>query len=273
MPELPEVARTVRQVKEKIGDSTLNNIKIHSGRYKRHGSPEGMDLFLQEAPLKIEDVFFRGKLIIFKLKSLSSGQDWWIWNTLGMSGGWKQKKSNHGHLEFITSKGSIFFEDIRNFGTFKFTNSSEQTNKKIEQLGPDHLSCVISDSEFKKRLQKRSKFTLAEVLMDQKIISGIGNYIKAEALYISRISPHRKVETLTDKEFSRLNSAVLNVIQSSFNNGGATIKTYTDIKGDSGGFVFYFKVYGRKMCEEGYEVRRETTKDKRTTHWVPELQK
>ena len=217
MPELPEVARTVRQVKEKVGDSTLSGIVIHSGRYKRHGEPEGLSSFLKESPLKIEDVYFRGKLIVFKLKSLESDQNWWIWNTLGMSGGWKQKKSKHSHLEFITSKGSIFFEDIRNFGTFKFTNSLEETDKKIKKLGPDHLSGIIEDHEFKKRLQKRSKFTIAEVLMDQKIISGIGNYIKAEALYIAGISPHRKVESLSDGEFSKLNSAVSNVIHSSFN--------------------------------------------------------
>ena len=273
MPELPEVARTVRQVKEKIENSILNGIVIHSGRYKRHGDPDGFNSFLKEAPLKIEDIYFRGKLIIFKLKSLKSEKDWWIWNTLGMSGGWKQKKSKHGHLEFITTKGSIFFEDIRNFGTFKFTSSLEETNRKLKQLGPDHLSQNIDDSEFKKRLQRKSKFTIAEVLMDQKIISGVGNYIKAEALYIAGISPHRKVESLSDEEFSKLNSAVSDVVRASFNNGGATIKTYTDMKGDSGGFVFHFKVYGRKNCERGFEVIRETTKDKRTTHWVPELQK
>jgi formamidopyrimidine-DNA glycosylase len=114
---------------------------------------------------------------------------------------------------------------------------------------------------------------MPEVLMNQSLIGGIGNYIKAEVLYIAGISPHRLVGTLSDNEFSALNKATLNVVRSSYARRGATISTYKDIDGDEGDFKFYFRVYGRSTCENGFPVVSETTKDKRTTHWVPQIQK
>jgi formamidopyrimidine-DNA glycosylase len=115
--------------------------------------------------------------------------------------------------------------------------------------------------------------TLPEVLMNQSLIGGIGNYIKAEVLYIAGISPHRLVDSLSDNEFSALNKATRDVVRSSYARRGATISTYKDIDGDVGNFAFYFRVYGRATCENGFSVVRETTKDKRMTHWVPQIQK
>jgi formamidopyrimidine-DNA glycosylase len=81
------------------------------------------------------------------------------------------------------------------------------------------------------------------------------------------------VGSLSNLEFSALNKATLNVVRSSYARRGATISTYKDIDGDTGNFAFYFRVYGRAICENGFPVIRETTKDKRMTHWVQQIQK
>ena len=273
MPELPEVARTVFSLNERIRGGVLEEIIIHSGRYAKHGDPVGLKEFREELPAKIENITFQGKLIIFEFTSYQSGKKWWAWNTLGMSGGWRNDWSKHGHVQFKCRYLSVFFTDIRNFGTLKFTDSQGETNKKKLTIGPNHLSDSITDHLFKERLMKYPNKTLPEVLMNQSLIGGIGNYIKSEVLYRAGISPHRLVSSLSDDEFSALNRETSEVVKSSYIRNGATISTYRDIDGENGGFGFYFRVYGRKICENNFTVIRETTKDKRMTHWVPQIQK
>ena len=273
MPELPEVARTALSLNEGLKERKIARIHVHSGRYKRHGDPEGLDKFREHLPVKIAEVSFRGKFILLGCVG-RKGDALWIWNTLGMGGNWLSEKTKHGHIEFqLEEGGSYFFTDIRNFGTLKFVDSAEKTLEKLNSIGPDHLNTIISDDLFKQRLMRFPKKTLPEVLMDQSLIGGIGNYIKAEVLYRSKLSPHRTVESLTDQDFSNLNKYTQEVALGSFLKGGATLYTFKNLEGESGEYTFELKVYGKSTCEMGFPVVRETTKDKRTTHWVPQIQK
>jgi len=272
MPELPEVARTVQSLNNRIGKSTLKEIIILSGRYVRHGDPKGLDDLREALPAKIESINFYGKLIIFKVIG-SDSKPRWIWNTLGMSGGWRSEAVKHSHVELVTDKGSVFFTDPRNFGTIKIVSSEEETRKKISSIGPNHLSTSISDDLFKSRISRYPQSTIVEVLMNQNLIGGIGNYIKSEVLYRAGVSPHRSVHSITDDEFSRLNEETRRVVQSSYESRGASIHTFEGMDGEKGDFVFSFKVYGRKICEQGYDVVSEVTNDGRMTHWVPQIQK
>lgn len=271
MPELPEVASTALRLNEAIEGKELLDIRIHSGRYMRHGNPPGMDEFMNHLPATIVNVDFHGKLIMFEVRD-SRGETWWIWNTLGMSGGWRLEPIKHSHVEFVFDDMSAWFTDIRNFGTLRFTQDRLATERKKSSIGPNHLHDRISDELFENRLMIAPEFTIARALMNQSLIGGVGNYIKAEVLYRARISPHRKVKDITKSEFSELNRRCEEVIKGSFLNGGASIRTYYNVDGSEGKFPFFFMVYGRETCENGYDVIRETTEDGRTTHWVPEIQ-
>lgn len=272
MPELPEVARTAIRLNHYIEGSVLNEIKIHSGRYSRHGNPSGMDEFIKNLPAKIESVDFHGKMLIFTFID-SKNKTWWMWNTFGMTGGWKREKSKHGHVELVTSNGSYFYTDSRNFGTIKFVDDEKATQAKINSKGPNHLKDDISDELFAKRIRMAKNSNICTALMNQRFIGGIGNYIKAEILYRSRISPWRTVDSITDKEMSRLNKNTREVVRGSFANRGATIHSYSGLDWEKGEYPFFFHVYGKDICYNGYSVKREITPDKRTTHWVSEIQK
>ena len=272
MPELPEVARTAISLNTRIQGSDLLEVKIHSGRYSRHGNPVGMDRFIENLPAKIESVDFHGKLVIFTFND-SNDKRWWMWNTFGMSGGWKSEKSKHGHVELVTTNGSYFYTDIRNFGTIKFVDDEKATKAKIKSKGPDHLKDNNTDELFAQRIRIASGANICAALMNQGLIGGIGNYIKAEILYRSSISPWRSVDSISDDEMSRLNKNTREVVRGSFSNGGATIHSYTGLDWEEGEYPFFFQVYGRPICENGYEVKRETTPDGRTTHWVSQIQK
>ena len=271
MPELPEVARMALSLNQNISGKILSDIRIHSGRYMRHGAPKGFEEFIQKLPMKVREIRFHGKLLVFIFEDQSGGFHY-ISNTLGMSGGWRPDHSKHGHVELVTNEGSVFFTDPRNFGTIKFI-SSEEYRRKAASIGPDHLNNDIPDETFKDRLSKKSDVTIPEALMNQGLIGGIGNYIKSEVMYRARISPNRLVKSLSDEEFSALNRETREVVGSSFRSGGATILTYSTFEGDKGEFPFFFHVYGREKCINGFDVQRFVSNEGRMTHWVPELQK
>ena len=269
MPEAPEVRRIIDQMAPLIVGKTLIHIDYHGGRYLKK-LPAGQVPFLKALPLEITEVKCKGKFIYFKTNS-----DWSIWNTLGMSGGWTHNcYADYIKASFAFSDAScVYFTDIRNFGTLKYVNSKKELTKKLLALGPDVLLEDVPDNLLRSKVKNRYSKTLAEILMDQSFIAGVGNYIKAEALYLSKLSPHRKGGSLTDEEIFRLNKAITSVIRESYQSGGSTFKTYADFNGDVGKFTDRFMVYGRKEDPQGNAVIKEETLDKRTTHWVPAIQK
>lgn len=251
---------------------TLTKIHLLSGRYSKT-PPDGILNFISDLPLKITDIKCKGKFIYFLTNS-----DWSIWNTLGMSGSWLKMDAltvddPHLRAAFVFDEELIVcFKDIRNFGTMKFSNSKQDLKEKINSLGPDVLSEEISDDLFKSRLKTKAKKTLAEVLMDQSVVSGVGNYIKAEALYLAKLSPHRTINSLSDNDISTLNKSICCITRASYSTGGSTIRTYADFNGEVGNFSSRFMVYGQDKDPLGNDVTREETKDGRTTHWVQKVQ-
>jgi len=268
VPEGPEVKRIVDRLQEELAGQTLTSIKILGGRYEKHGAPQGYEEFVVNLPAKITDVQCKGKFIFMRFSNGFS-----MWNTLGMSGFWSENKHKHARFSLGTSNKQVYFCDTRNFGTLKFVKSRKQLIEKLDSLGPDMLSEEVSDSLFLSRLRKKNSKTIVEALMDQKIISGVGNYLKSESLYLAGISPHKKVEELTDEKLEVLNKAIQSTIRSSYISGGATIHTFLDYDGKEGKYSRRFAVYNQKRDIENHIVLRETTKDGRTTFWVPEKQK
>jgi formamidopyrimidine-DNA glycosylase len=246
---------------------TITGVKILSGRYARHGDLQGFDEFTATLPVEVIGASCHGKFIYVHTKS-----DWNIWCTLGMTGSWRLSQTPHSRVEIETDGGSIFFTDMRNFGTLAFVHGSGNLLRKIKSMGPDMLSTDVTDDDFI-GIIRSDKRTIAEAVMDQSVISGVGNYLKAECLYFARISPHRMCKDLTDDEIRNLNASIKSTIRLSYKTGGATIKNYAGVNGDVGQYSSRFAVYSCKEDPLGNPVVREKTKDGRTTHWVPNLQR
>jgi formamidopyrimidine-DNA glycosylase len=272
MPEGAEVKRISYQLNELISQKEISEIKIISGRYKNHSPPKGFDKVNSFfSPSKIESVNCKGKFIWF---SFLNNPEISVWNTLGMTGSWSKTKSDHSRVLFVFSdKNEIYFNDIRNFGTLHFSFSKEELDNKLISLGPDMLSSPPTQEEFLKIVKSHGKKTLPEFLMNQKNISGVGNYVKAESLYLARLAPERLCNSLSDEEILDLKNSIEKVLRTSYNSGGSTIKTYRDVYGNSGNFTSRFLVYGNKQDPQGNSVSSYTSKDGRTTFWVPAIQK
>jgi len=268
MPEGPECRRYTLFLGDYAGGESLEEINVVSGRYTKKELP-GLDLLFSKLPMKIIGVGVHGKFIYLIFDDKSS-----LWSTLGMTGSWQSQESTHTRVRLkLTNNKVVYFNDMRNFGTLKFTDDPKQLSNKLSSFGPDMLAIDVSNEDFLFSLRKKNDLNITKVLMDQSVISGVGNYIKAESLYLARISPFRKVGDLSDNNLIMLNKSIKSVMRESFKSGGATISSYKDFYGEIGSYSSRFLVYNQKKDPDGNDVIKEKTPDGRTTHWVPEIQR
>jgi DNA-formamidopyrimidine glycosylase len=281
MPEGPEVTIIAEGLNNILSGSYILDFEFNSkSRYSKK-APDGYLDFqksLIDGLVKVIEVRNKGKFIYW---TFSNG--FYLLQTLGLSGGWfREEKRNSGcHLFFKDNKtyevGTLFYDDQRRFGTMKFTNDKQVLENKLSQIGPD----LLNDKEFdvadwlrifhKPRNQNK---LLIKLITDQKIMSGIGNYLRAEILYEAKLSPHRIIHTLSDKELSKLYKAAKYCITESYKQGGTSIQHYSDVNDKPGTYGLELKVYRKKKDPQGKSIKPEKiAKDSQTTYWVPGVQK
>ena len=239
MPEINEVRHYADFIKSKMKNKKIIDIKILNGRYKTHGPFTKYESLKKDIPIKLLDVKTKGKFLYMVLEN-----DYYIFSTLGLSGGWCYLKNDakkysfskvvdgyaqyslkesisgylnnaikHLNVEFKIDQGSLYYYDVLSFGTLKVIQGIEELNKKLKLIGPDIMEHDTTLEVFKNQLLKPKNLNKAIgiVIMNQKVISGIGNYLRADILYLSKISPFRKVDKLSNKEIEEIfkNSKIL----------------------------------------------------------------
>ena len=107
--------------------------------------------------------------------------------------------------------------------------------------------------------------------MIQGYLSGIGNYLKCEALYAAKLSPYRLISSLNDSEIITLYQEITRIAKESYHSKGESFLTFRDPDSNKGRYSFNFQVYGRDKIDN-YSIQREKTGDGRSTYWVKELQ-
>ena len=196
-----------------------------------------------------------------------------------MSGIWSHQKGKHTSivLHYDNKYKSypykkLYFIDTRHFGIMKIVYSKKELNTVLGTIGPDLLNSKISLRQFKTILEKHKNKNICKVLMDQTILSGIGNYLKAEILYDSKISPHNKVGAIPKKALERLYKSSVRLIRESFLSAGNSLQYYKNVNSIKGTYEFKLKVYGKKRDPYNNKVIRVNTLDGRNTYYVPSLQ-
>lgn len=276
MPEGPEVAIISRCLDKEIRGETIDTVKIwKDSRYK----PEDYKKTFNKMKGKtIDRVTYKGKKIVFMFQDGSSAISF-----LGMEGRWKvidvfDPLSKHISLIFYLNSGKILqFQDQRHFGCMIFVPKGN-LDSALKETGtpwiPSELypKTVTKDLLYELTSNRRlAKKTLMMFLVDQKYTSGVGNYIRSDAMYISKLSPYRLVNSLTRKETDRLYDAVMKVMESALKAGGHTLRSYFTPIGETGGYTT--KVYGRTISHpKGETVIREKDSTGRSFFWVPEVQ-
>lgn len=268
MPEGPEVRIITDQLSTNLKGRILQEVQVVGGRFVQK-PPENMEHL--QLPVEITAVKCKGKFIWF---TFANG--WYLFNTLGMTGSWGAVKEKHSAIRLKLDEGEIFFSDPRHFGTVKFAYGTNILQDKLNTIGMDLLDAGLTKKDVSEEFQKKiqgSNATIVELLMNQKVFSGVGNYIKAETLYRSKVSPWRQGKSLSKEECLALVKNATDILVDSYKVGGATIATYKNFEGEVGHYSGKLMVYGKTTDPRGNPVKSEETPDKRTTWWVPKVQK
>jgi len=192
--------------------------------------------------------------------------------------GYYKTALNNLNVQFITDNGFMFYFDSLSFGTLKVIKGEDQLSKKLNSIGPDIMDESTTLDVYKLRMKKKTIHDkpIGNVLLNQKIISGIGNYLRADVLWMCKISPFRKVKDLTDKDLENIHSNIRALTWGDYDYKQAKklkiikkgIKIPKDYDRDF--FVYYNDedINGKKVTkEELYEGSQ-----KRFIYWVKEWQ-
>lgn len=296
-PESPECRIVAEHLARQFTGATLLYLRwdTHS-RYNREDI-SGYSEVQARFPAVVKGVTIKGKHIIFIFES--AGNIFYAISFLGMEGKWLLEPGSHSNLTLHFGRqmaGQItlniverilYFDDSRHFGAISFYPTTAALMTKLNTFGPDVLAYALylqgqlpdlPESEHITPERWRDKFrnkrlTGKEVgafLLDQSRYAGLGNYLRVEVLYATKVSPHRPLGQLTDFEIEAMRQAALDIVYRSYRSQGHTLKSYRTPYGDKGEFECV--VYGKTHCPLGHPVIKTTTKDGRTAHWVPNVQ-
>ena len=140
----------------------------------------------------------------------------------------------------------LFFNDQRKFGWIKLERTSSLAERVYKKFGPEPLARDFTLADFKKRLLLRPHSGIKAVLLDQSIVSGIGNIYSDESLWVAKIHPLTKVDRLNDLKMSRLYKGMRVVLNEAIDQGGSTDRNYVDALGRKGGYLNFARVFRRE---------------------------
>lgn len=183
----------------------------------------------------------------------------------------------HTRVIFSFSDGShLYFNDQRKFGWVKVVDSGQVTgDSSLKSLGPEPLEKEFTWQVLKQNLLKHRNMPVKVAIMDQSVVSGVGNIYSNEACFNAKIDPRIKVSQLTDKDMKSLHRGVLKALRDGIKHGGSTRAHFVDAEGHKGYFLDYAFVYGKdkfpcKIC--GTEIKK-ISLGGRGTYFCPNCQK
>ncbi|MEZ5691255.1 MAG: bifunctional DNA-formamidopyrimidine glycosylase/DNA-(apurinic or apyrimidinic site) lyase [Rickettsiales bacterium] len=257
MPELPEVETVRRGLEKSLIGSKIEEVILRRNNLR---SEFPGDFALSLKGQKIKSISRRAKYLLFSFEKSELLVDINLIAHLGMSGRFSIIKTNesvefqkHDHVIFLLDNGySLVYNDPRRFGLMTICDTgSIDRHKLLSHLAPEPLGNGFNEEYLKEQL-KRHSAAIKPVIMDQKVVVGVGNIYASESLFISGISPLRKANTITNDEISRLVQAIKQVLTAAIEAGGSTLKDFAHVSGEEGYFQHKFHVYGKdgKNCGE-----------------------
>jgi formamidopyrimidine-DNA glycosylase len=291
MPELPEVETIRRDLGVLIGEK-ISALEILFPKTASHSAA-----FFKKSLVKqtLKTVERRGKLLI-----LAFNNGYFLLVHLKMTGQLIFQSANQkivgGHslstssyekavggelpnkhtraIFYFTHGGRLFFNDLRKFGYLKLTDKEGLAKILKNNYGPEPLTKEFSAAQLKKVLGSR-KTNIKAVLLNQKLIAGLGNIYVDEALFAAGIRPTRIANKINLAETERLVKEINKLIKKAILHRGTTFNNYVDSRGRRGNFSSFLQVYGRAK-EKCLVCGGQITKIKlagRGTHYCPHCQK
>ena len=268
MPELPEVHTVTKSVKKHILNQSFDAIFLNWNKTLDNFTINDFNRKVKDRP--IIDVYRRAKYIVIDLNDSIMAIH------LRMTGKLyvveeidKNKKHISLHLKFLDKY--LIFEDTRKFGRFYLYKNIDYLNSK---LGIEPLSDDFTDEWIIKNMENRCR-QIKPLLLDQSLISGIGNIYADEALWYAKINPLSISNRIPRKKILKLKKGIIKVLSESIKMGGTTIRDYTYDFSYVGNYAINLNVFGKdgEKCSRCNSLIIKSKVGQRGTHYCPKCQK
>jgi formamidopyrimidine-DNA glycosylase len=282
MPELPEVETIARGLHQRVAGDVVESVWLGEKPEPLKSPAKEITAVLERA--RIARVRRVGKHIVFDLarpgrngrrSSATSGQ--WIVH-LGMTGRLliaspetELEKHTHAVLKLASGR-ELRFVDPRRFGRLAVVRIGSKHATGFTAPGDEPLDSQIDRFI---TLFRGRKTPIKSALLNQNLLSGVGNIYADEALFRAAVRPRRRAASLTRAELRKLHAAVLEVLREAIELGGSSVSDYVDAEGREGFFQLQHRVYGREggpclVC--GTPIKRVIIAG-RSSHYCPHCQK
>jgi len=285
MPELPEVETVRRDLDRRLKNSRVKKIEVRLPKIVL-SNVKVLQTKLRGA--RVITIERRAKLVVIRFSNKvnlhihlkMTGQLVLKHNKKIIFGGHTivnattlPNKYTHVIIYFVNGD-ILYFNDLRKFGYVRLYNQ-EASRLLLSQYGLEPLEKDFTFFKFSEIISKRPKAKLKQVLLDQKLIAGLGNIYADEVCFCAKVRPFRLIASLSLSERKKLWLAIRSVLTLSLKHGGTTFSTYVNSDGRSGNFWRYLKVYGRagKPCRTCKTAIKRVIMAGRGTVYCPRCQK
>jgi formamidopyrimidine-DNA glycosylase len=276
LPELPEVEIVKRGLQPCLPGKEIESVELFAGHTVR--KPSAQKFCAGLSGCTFEKIERRGKYLLFQMLG---GKILIV--HLGMSGRLllaKNKGAPSTHIRMkinLRNNGNLWLQDPRRFSRVWLVDNQAKSNTVVPsllQLGVEPLSENLTEEYLHTHFLNR-KQNIKAVLLDQTVIAGIGNIYADESLFVARVHPLTSAQQLTRAQRERLINAAREVLGAAIENGGSTLRNYTDTSGTNGNYQGQAWVYGRlkQPCRICGTPIRKTTVMARSTHFCPRCQR
>ena len=239
MPELPEVETTRRGIAPHILKRRVRDVIIRQARL-RWPVPPLNDLITGH---RVHSVERRAKYLLL---GFDPGT---LIVHLGMSGSLRIVRADsparvHDHVDIAFGEHSLRLHDPRRFGAMLWTDRDPLLHPRLRDLGPEPLSATF-DGAYLVRTARARRVAIKSLLMDGRVVVGVGNIYATEALFRAGIHPNRASNRISAKRLDVLAGAIKQILRYAIERGGTTLRDFVNEAGSPGYFAQELMVYGR----------------------------
>jgi formamidopyrimidine-DNA glycosylase len=271
MPELPEVETTRRGLAPLLTDRCIVDVRVFDARLRWPLDP-GLATLLRGQ--RIHQVRRRAKYLLLELERGT------LILHLGMSGNLRILSGNaarltHDHVEWQLDSGQLLrLNDSRRFGCCIYTTAAPELHPLLRKLAPEPFDAAF-DADYLYRITRGRRTAIKQLVLNGKLVTGVGNIYASEALFRARIRPRRQARSLDKLECGVLQRAVVTVLGNAIRAGGTTLRDYLNAEGSPGYFRQKLFVYERagKPCRRCGTPIKHFVQGQRSTYYCSSCQK
>ncbi|MFI4896105.1 MAG: bifunctional DNA-formamidopyrimidine glycosylase/DNA-(apurinic or apyrimidinic site) lyase [Steroidobacterales bacterium] len=270
MPELPEVETTRRGIERALRAERITACSLYDRRLRW---PIDAQLPQILAGQRLLSTRRRAKYLLLNLERGT------LIVHLGMSGSLRLQPNDtprlkHDHYELRFESGmSLRFHDPRRFGSLHYTEDDPAQHRLLRSLAPEPFDAAFN-ADYLRRITRARRAAIKQVLMNGRLVTGVGNIYASEALFRARVSPRRAASSLSLKQCAQLVRAVRAALAAAIRAGGTSLRDYVGTDGSPGEFRQKLYVYERngKPCRVCGRLIRKITQGQRSSYFCPHCQ-